>query len=114
MPDLRARHVETPNVPASIALDRGALRRKPEQDSVTGLDDAYDEAGVVTLTRGTILVVDDDQLVLQVPADGSVDALRQMLDELHAAGIDVEHLSIHTPDLDDVFLAVTGSPAGKE
>jgi ABC-2 type transport system ATP-binding protein len=53
---------------------------------------------------------DQDQLVLQVPADGTVDSLRQLLDELHEARIDVERLSIHTPDLDDVFLAVTGSP----
>jgi ABC-2 type transport system ATP-binding protein len=52
---------------------------------------------------------DQDQLVLQVPADGTVDSLRQLLDELHEARIDVERLSIHTPDLDDVFLAVTGS-----
>ncbi len=53
---------------------------------------------------------DEDHLVLQVPADGSVDSLRELLDELHRAHIDVERLSIHTPDLDDVFLAVTGSP----
>ena len=52
---------------------------------------------------------DQDQLTLQVPADGSVDSLRELLDELHHAGIAVERLSIHTPDLDDVFLAVTGS-----
>jgi len=52
---------------------------------------------------------DRDQLVLQVPADGSVDSLRELLDELHQACIAVERLSIHTPDLDDVFLAVTGS-----
>jgi ABC-2 type transport system ATP-binding protein len=32
-----------------------------------------------------------------------------LLDELHRAGIDVERLSIHTPDLDDVFFAVTGN-----
>jgi ABC-2 type transport system ATP-binding protein len=51
---------------------------------------------------------DEDQFVLQVPADGTVDSLRELLDELHRAGIDVERLSIHTPDLDDVFLAVTG------
>ena len=48
-------------------------------------------------------------MVLQVPADGTVDSLRELLDELHEARIDVERLSIHTPDLDDVFLAVTGS-----
>jgi len=52
---------------------------------------------------------DQDQLVLQVPADGTVDSLRELLGELHEAGIAVERLSIHTPDLDDVFLAVTGS-----
>ncbi len=38
-----------------------------------------------------------------------VDSLRELLDELHEAHIAVERLSIHTPDLDDVFLAVTGS-----
>ncbi len=57
---------------------------------------------------------DQDQLVLQVPADGSVDSLRQLLDTLHHARIAVERLTIHTPDLDDVFLAVTGSHAAGE
>jgi ABC-2 type transport system ATP-binding protein len=52
---------------------------------------------------------DEDQLALQVPADGTGDSLRELLDELHEARIAVERLSIHTPDLDDVFLAVTGS-----
>ena len=55
---------------------------------------------------------DEDQLVLQVPADGTVDTLRELLDELHRAHIEVERLSIHTPDLDDVFLAMTGSNRG--
>jgi ABC-2 type transport system ATP-binding protein len=50
---------------------------------------------------------DDDQLILQVPGDG-VASLRRVLNELDTAGIAVEHLSIHTPDLDDVFFAVTG------
>jgi ABC-2 type transport system ATP-binding protein len=52
---------------------------------------------------------DQDQLVLQVPADATVDSLRGLLDELHEANISVERLTIHTPDLDDVFFAVTGS-----
>jgi ABC-2 type transport system ATP-binding protein len=43
-----------------------------------------------------------------VPNDGSVASLRRMLDELDDAQIDVEQLSIHMPDLDDVFFAVTG------
>jgi ABC-2 type transport system ATP-binding protein len=52
---------------------------------------------------------DQDQLVLRVPTSDSVDSLRELLDELHRARIEVERLSIHTPDLDDVFFAVTGS-----
>ena len=51
---------------------------------------------------------DEEQLELQVPADGTVASLRQLLGQLDDAGIEVEHLSIHTPNLDDVFFAVTG------
>lgn len=51
---------------------------------------------------------DLDQLTLQVPGAGCVASLRHVLNELDGARIDVEHLSIHTPDLDDVFFAVTG------
>ena len=51
---------------------------------------------------------DEDQLTLQIPGDGSVASLRRVLNELDDTSIDVEHLSIHSPDLDDVFFAVTG------
>ncbi|HEY4928789.1 MAG TPA: ATP-binding cassette domain-containing protein [Acidimicrobiales bacterium] len=57
-----------------------------------------------------VAVPDQDQLALQAPADGSVASLRDLLNELHEAHIAVDRLSIHTPDLDDVFLAVTGAP----
>jgi ABC-2 type transport system ATP-binding protein len=33
-----------------------------------------------------------------------------MLDRLDDAGIEVDGLTVHTPDLDDVFLALTGRP----
>lgn len=33
-----------------------------------------------------------------------------MLDRLDEESIEVEDLSVHTPDLDDVFLALTGHP----
>jgi ABC-2 type transport system ATP-binding protein len=52
---------------------------------------------------------DDDQCTLRVPDDGTADSLRELLDGLHRGGIAVERMSIHTPDLDDVFLAVTGA-----
>ena len=51
---------------------------------------------------------DDETLTLQVPSDGGVGALRALLDRLDRAGVEVEDLAVHTPDLDDVFLALTG------
>ena len=43
-----------------------------------------------------------------VPATGASTRSVSLLDQLHDARIDVEGLAIHTPDLDDVFFAVTG------
>ncbi|GAA2757671.1 ATP-binding cassette domain-containing protein [Actinopolymorpha rutila] len=54
---------------------------------------------------------DDDALTLQVAGDGGVRSLRALLERLDRAGIEVDDLSVHTPDLDDVFLALTGRPA---
>jgi len=51
--------------------------------------------------------VDSAQLTLQVPGDGSVRSLRALLARLDEAGAEVESLTVHTPDLDDVFLALT-------
>jgi ABC-2 type transport system ATP-binding protein len=56
---------------------------------------------------------DDDKLVIQVPGDGGVRSLRRLLDQLDDAHVEVEQLSIHTPDLDDVFFAVTGHPTAE-
>ncbi len=57
---------------------------------------------------------DEHDLTLRVPGDGSVDSLRRLLDRLHDADIDVDRVSIHTPDLDDVFFAVTGAQAKED
>jgi len=51
---------------------------------------------------------DDAGLALTVPSDGGVGALRVMLGRLDAANLEVDDLTIHTPDLDDVFFALTG------
>jgi ABC-2 type transport system ATP-binding protein len=51
---------------------------------------------------------DDATLALTVPTDGGVNALRAVLDCLGAADLEVDDLSIHTSDLDDVFLSLTG------
>jgi ABC-2 type transport system ATP-binding protein len=54
---------------------------------------------------------DDDALTLQVPSDGSVRSLRGLLDRLDETSVEVGALSVHMPDLDDVFFALTGHPA---
>jgi ABC-2 type transport system ATP-binding protein len=51
---------------------------------------------------------DDENLTLRVPGDGGVKSLQALLGRLNDHSIDAEELSVHTPDLDDVFLALTG------
>jgi ABC-2 type transport system ATP-binding protein len=71
-------------------------------DGPAELDAAARTLGAVTR--------DDEALTLQVPDDGSVRSLRALLGRLEDASIEVGELSVHTPDLDDVFLALTGRP----
>jgi len=54
---------------------------------------------------------DDEALALQIPSDGSQRELRSVLDRLDSAGIEADELTVHTPDLDDVFFALTGTGA---
>ncbi|MBF6229667.1 ATP-binding cassette domain-containing protein [Nocardia farcinica] len=51
---------------------------------------------------------DDEALILRVPGDGGTKSLRALLDRLAEHSLDAEDLTVHTPDLDDVFLALTG------
>ncbi|PLW71542.1 ATP-binding cassette domain-containing protein [Streptomyces sp. SCUT-3] len=52
---------------------------------------------------------DDESLELRIPGDGSQRELRAVLDRLDSAGVEADELTVHTPDLDDVFFALTGS-----
>ena len=51
---------------------------------------------------------DPEQLTLQVPSDGSATEIKQLLDRFADLDIAVDQLTVHTPDLDDVFFALTG------
>src|SRR5580698_8836556 len=51
---------------------------------------------------------DDEDLTLRVPGDGGAKSVRALLARLDEHSIEVEEFSVHTPDLDDVFLALTG------
>ncbi|MDG4804805.1 ATP-binding cassette domain-containing protein [Micromonospora sp. WMMD980] len=66
------------------------------------------EAAVRVLDRATR---DTDALALRVPGDGSLRSLRALIGQLDDRGVEVDELSVHTPDLDDVFLALTGDPS---
>ena len=67
-----------------------------------GLEEAAQTLGEVSR--------DDDAFTLQVPNDGNVRSIKALLDRLDDESIMVNDLSIHTPDLDDVFFALTGHP----
>ena len=51
---------------------------------------------------------DHEALALQIPSGGSQRELRSILDWLDTAGVEADELTVHTPDLDDVFFALTG------
>ena len=57
---------------------------------------------------------DPDALALDVPTDGEVATLQAVLDRLSATSVEIAGLSLHTPDLDDVFLSLTGNNAPRK
>ncbi|MDI5942143.1 DUF4162 domain-containing protein, partial [Micromonospora sp. DH15] len=71
-----------------------------------GLDAARRVLGQVTR--------DGDALALRVSSDGSLRSLRALLGRLDDQAVQVDELSVHTPDLDDVFLALTGGPTDEK
>ena len=74
-------------------------------------DAARLDAAARVLTGSTL---DEDALVLRVPSDGGNRSLRSLLDRLDEYAIDVEEFTVHLPDLDDVFLALTGHSSAPE
>jgi ABC-2 type transport system ATP-binding protein len=65
----------------------------------------------VAHTLGEV-VRNDEALTLQIPTDGSVRSLKAALDRLdHATNaVDGVGVTVRTPDLDDVFFAITSYP----
>ncbi|MFD4477942.1 ATP-binding cassette domain-containing protein [Streptomyces sp. NPDC058471] len=74
-------------------------------------DPAAYQFAALSLTEVT---TDDEALVLTIPSNGSQGELRSILDRLDSTGIEADELSMHTPDLDDVFFALTGPDQSKE
>ena len=55
----------------------------------------------------------EEDLTLRVPSDGGAKSVRALLAQLDAHSIDIEEFSVHMPDLDDVFLSLTGRTSTK-
>jgi ABC-2 type transport system ATP-binding protein len=54
---------------------------------------------------------DDAALTLDVPSDGGFGSIRTVMSRLDTRRVEPRALTIHTPDLDDVFFALTGHDA---
>jgi ABC-2 type transport system ATP-binding protein len=104
-----------------LVLDRGRVvaegtpeelkRRLPGAHIRLRFPDAASlDAAARALPEGTR---DDDQLALRVPNEGGVRSLRDALARL-GDKVAVDDLSLHSPDLDDVFLALTGAAAKEQ
>jgi ABC-2 type transport system ATP-binding protein len=96
-------------------LDQGRLVAQGTPDElkrqVPGSHVRLRFADVAELEAAARILTDsarDEGLTLQVPSDGGAESLWALLNELHQQSIKVEEFSVHTPDLDDVFLALTG------
>ncbi len=97
-------------------LDKGVLVAEGTPDELKRLvpgghiqlsfSDAADLERAAQTFHGAVR--DDESLTLQVPSDGGVDSLRALLDQLQAGSITVGAISLQTPELDDVFLSLTG------
>lgn len=57
------------------------------------------------------VTTDEQRRSISVPTDGSVKAVKNILDTLSAENIEIDTMSVHKPTLDDVFLQLTGHGA---
>ncbi|MBP2324872.1 ABC-2 type transport system ATP-binding protein [Kibdelosporangium banguiense] len=97
-------------------LDQGRLVAEGTPDElkrqIPGGHVRFRFAGTVQLDAATRVLTgstpDSESLVLRVPSDGGVKSVRGLLDRLDEYAIDAEEFTVHMPDLDDVFLALTG------
>ena len=85
--------------PSELKRRIGGSHMRLQFADVSGLESAIHILGDV--------IRDDDALSLQIPSDGNVRSIKALLDKLDDESIVVNDLSIHTPDLDDVFFALT-------
>jgi ABC-2 type transport system ATP-binding protein len=77
-----------------------------------GKNSNFNKAREVVDGKG--LKADPDRRVISITSKGGVKTLKNVLQQLEEAKIDVETVSLHRPTLDDVFLTLTGHAATQE
>lgn len=75
------------------------------------IEQSADFAGAVRLFPAPGVVHDEARRSISIPTDGSVKAVKAILDTLSSAAIEIDTMSVHKPTLDDVFLQLTGHGA---
>lgn len=76
------------------------------------IDPASDFKKALPLVQGEGIYSDEATRTISVSTDGSVAAIKRVLDAIYAAGLDLSAMSVRKPTLDDVFLRLTGEDAG--
>ena len=72
------------------------------------IEKPQDFESATKLLSGAGVQIDNEERSISVPIDGSVGAVKRVLDLLHDAKIEIDTMSVHKPTLDDVFLHLTG------
>src|SRR6516165_2271188 len=99
-------------------LDRGTLIAQGTPDELKRMTPGghirlrFTDASTLSKAEAVIArpgKADEEALTLEVPTSGSVPELHGILTRLEDHGVDVAELTVHTPDLDDVFLTLTGN-----
>lgn len=88
---------------AQVGTERLELEVAPASD--------YDEALRIIGAQSRGLQSNGAARTISLPTDGTVRAVKQVLDPLYAAGIELERMVVQKPTLDDVFLQLTGRQA---
>jgi len=96
-------HLVAEGSPVELKRQVSGSHVRLQFSDIVALEEA---AGILTGSTA-----DHAALTLRVPSDGKAKSLRTLLDRLDDHSIDVAEFSVHTPDLDDVFLALTGHPS---
>ena len=93
-------HVVAHGTPAELKRLVPGGRIRLEFDDAQGLD------GAAAVFRDSTR--HEEALALDVPSNGELTALRAVLERVDREQLTPRALTVHTPDLDDVFFALTG------